>query len=714
MAAEKKFGKKFSMLPREEFLELCRKVLEESSLASTDSFLRLGISFNSYTPGDAIGGLYLTDSPEYRALTQETFVEMWRKGLIYEASRTNNYCPGCRTTVADAEVAYEELGTLFTDVRWKVRETGEEVVIGTTRPEFLATCAMVIYNPEDKRYQHLAGRHAIVPLYGKEVPIMAHPAAVMEKGTGLVMMCAFGDTADIRFFREQGLKPAIAIDPDGRMNAHAGFLAGLKVKEARQKVLDDLKARGFIAGQRHVQHRTPVCERSKDPIEFIDMPEFYVRQVEHKDAMLKMAQELGFHAPESRQILLDWIDAVSIDWPISRRRYYATEVPLWYCRACREAILPPPQKKPRYWQPWREPCPVKSCPKCGGKEFEGETRVFDTWFDSSISPLYILKWRRDPAFFERAKPCTLRPQGKEIIRTWLYYTLLKCYHLTGGRIFRDAWINYHVVDEHGEKMSKSLGNVIDPRAALDRFGAEPFRLWCAVEGDISKSDIRCSFERIDGAGKTINKLWNVCRFISLFPDAKRPRTLEPLDRWLLNEVNRLVKLAREGYEAYDAHTPSTAIRHFLWETLASHYLELVKGRAYNRDGRFTPAQQASAHWTLHAVLGTLLKLWAPVVPFITQKAYQALWGRDVHAEGFPEPGKEEKFPFTADDLMALDGAIWKAKRDAKQSLRTTLAELVLPEKFRDIAGDLQAAHAAQKVGFGKELKVVLAPSTGQA
>ncbi|MCK4714543.1 MAG: class I tRNA ligase family protein, partial [Candidatus Aenigmarchaeota archaeon] len=244
MAAEKKSGKKLTELPRKEAIALCHKILEEASTASVDSFRKLGISFNSWKKGNGVGELYETDSPDYRALTQETFIDMLKKGLVYESARVNNFCPGCQTTLADAEVNYENRSGLYYNIRFKVKETGEDIIIATTRPELVCTIGMVIYNPADKRYKHLNGKHAISPLFGKEVPIKAHPSAEMERGTGIMMVCSFGDLADIRFFRDEKLKPVVAINRDGTMNEHAGFLEGLSVKEARKKMIEELEKCG--------------------------------------------------------------------------------------------------------------------------------------------------------------------------------------------------------------------------------------------------------------------------------------------------------------------------------------------------------------------------------------------------------------------------------------------------------------------------------------
>ncbi len=696
LAAEQRFKVRLTELSREKAIAMCSKILEESSLASVESFLRCGISFNSWETGKGIGEIYLTDSPDYRALTQATFIDLWKKGLIYEDTRINNWCPGCQTTLADAEVSYEEIPAISNFVKFKVKETGKEIIIATTRPELICTCAMVIFNPEDKRYKSLGGKTAVTPLFKKEVPIRAHPMADIEKGTGLVMMCSVGDLSDIRFFREMKLESVIAINKDGVMNEHAGALKGLKVGEARKRIIEELKGKGLLVKQEAIDHRTPICERSKDHIEFIAMPEFYLKQVQFKSRMKELAKKLNFFAPESRKMLLDWINSVGMDWPISRRRFYATEIPLWYCKKCNNAFVPP---KGRYYQPWKEKPPVKKCPECNSTEFRGEERVFDTWFDSSISPLYILRYGKDKGFFSKRFPCSLRPQGKEIIRTWLYYTLLKCYLLTNKAVFRDVWVNYHIVDERGKKMSKRLGNVISPGEVLDKFGAEPFRLWVATEGNLEKADLRCSFERIEGASKTLVKLWNIAKFISQFEYKSGIAKPAELDKWIIQETNKLLKLSKERYEKYDFHNPAIVLKHFVWETFASHYLELVKSRAYNGD--------KSTIYTLNYCLDIILRLLSPVIPMITYKIYKELGGKDIHGLEFPEVEKNYKAEVNTSDIIELNTLVWKAKKDKGLNLKSEVKELTLTKALKLIEKDIVATHNVKIVHYDEKLKVVV-------
>jgi len=700
--AEKTFGIVMHETPREEFIAKCKQILQESGETSLDTFKRLGLSCNSWDLEYKIGGRYETDDPEYRRLTQETFIEFWKRGLIYEDEKVTNYCPVCRTTISDAEVEYEEEETLLNYIKFKVQETGEDIVIATTRPELLCSCLIVLFNPSDKRYQHLKGKHAIVPIYGRIVEIMPHPYAKQEFGSGLVMICSFGDYSDVRILRELNLKPIFAIDEKGMMNKNAGKYVGLKVEDARKRIIEDLKVEGLLIKQEKIIQRRPICWRSKNPIEFVPMKEFYLRQVEFKKEILKLADEMRFFAPESKQILIDWINSIDIDWVISRRRYYGTEIPLWYCESCGYIYVPEPGK---YYQPWREPPPINECPKCGGKKFRGEERTFDTWFDSATSEVYILGYLWNKEFFRKNFPCSLRPQGKEIVRNWLYFTILKSFLLFGKEPFRNVWIHMHVVDEQGRKMSKSAGNVIDPQDVIKMFGSEAFRVWSALEGNITRGDIRCSFERIRGTSKFLTKLWNIARFISSFPQVSENYEIAPLDRMILAKLNELIGECRRGYEDMNAFHVGTAIRTFTWNIFADHYLEAVKPRAYNHDGLFDPRLQRGAWYTLHECLKTILKLLAPICPFITESIWLELYSKEsIHVQQFPKEMDEWKDSIInlLPKFMEFNNAIWQYKKKNNIALNQEIKGIIYaPIDLKPLEDDLKAMHKIRFLVFGK-------------
>lgn len=331
-------------VPREKFLKLCSDYLDKVEVEIIKIASRMGMSCN-------MKDCYRTDSPEYRTTTQATFIEMWKKGLIYEDSRPTSWCPVCRTTIADAEIDYTETNTSLNYISFRVKETNETITIATTRPELICTCAAVLFNPADSRYQRLKGKTAIVPIFEHKAPILENNYAKPEFGTGLMMACSYGDYSDLRLFRELNIKGTIAVDQDGKMNQVAGQYKGLKVEEARQKIIKDLQEHGLLVKQESIVHRTPTCWRSEDPIEFIEMPEYYLKQLQVLDDIRLVAKKISFYPEELRQIFDNWVSSITFDWPISRRRFYGTEIPLWHCRKCGKPQLPHPGK---YYQPWKE------------------------------------------------------------------------------------------------------------------------------------------------------------------------------------------------------------------------------------------------------------------------------------------------------------------------------------------------------------------------
>lgn len=704
MGAEKKYNISAFKVGRAKFIEYCEKLLQETSAESISSFARLGISFTSYKESKDIGAIYLTDSPEYRTVTQNTFVDLFKKGLIYEDKRINNWDTKLQTTVADAEIEYRDVASTFNFIKWKVKETGEDIVIGTTRPELICSCGMIIYNPKDERYQHLAGKTAISPIYGIEIPIQEHPFAKIDKGTGLVMMCSAGDVTDIQFFREQNLKPKIAINQDGRMNELAGILQGLKVKEAREKIIQEIKKENKLVKAEPITHNTPVSERSGAEIEFIEMPEFYLKQLEFKDDLREIINKINFYPEESKRILDSWVDSVAIDWPISRRRFYATPVPLWHAENAGKKYTAVPGKG-NYYQPWKEQVPSDAEVFENGQyvgtlkdkqfkslQWQGDERVLDTWFDSSISELVLLRYGSDPDFFKKAYPASLRPQGKEIVRTWLYYTILRGYLETKKPCFQDVWIHNHILDEKGRKMSKSIGNVIDPMQILNEMGAEPLRLWAAFEGDLAKQDLSCSKEKIKSELKTLNKLLNITKFVTQFKKPSKKPKIEKVDQLFIDYIEHLTQLADEKYQVYDFHHPALKLREFLWEVFASHYIELVKNRAYNEEKRFTQTESDSAKYAAHYLLERLIALLHPISPMITSFLADNL---SIDLEEFPKAAKATNKLEQIQSIMAFNSLVWKTKKEKNISLREPIQSIDIPKDLSHFSKDLKACHNLQ-------------------
>ena len=675
---EKKHGIRMRETERGEFLNLCKNALDDLEAEMIQIMKSLGLSgdFKNY---------YRTDSEEYRKFTQETFIDLWKKGVIYLATRPNNYDWVSGTTIADAEIVYDDLPTKLVYMKFIVKDEEKEIIIASTRPELLCACKTVIVNPDDERYSNLIGKNLVVPLTNKEVEITPHHSAKIEFGSGAVMVCSYGDQNDVALFRELQLEEVIAIGLDGRMTEAAGDYQGLKPKQARTKIIEDLENANLVEKIEEISHRTPLSERSKIPIEIVPMEEYYLKQKDSIEKMKKLGSEIEFYPNMHKQILMNWLESISIDWPISRRRFYGTEIPIWYCNECSEPFVPEPGK---YYRPWKDSCPAQKCEKCGNTEFTGEDRTFDTWMDSSVSPLFVTKFNRDDEFFKKTYPTGIRPQAKDIVRTWLYYTLLRCEKLTGQKPWSEAWVMGYGLDEKGMKMSKSKGNAIDPLPVIQKSGADTFRFWSASE--INQGyDFRCSEQKIESTKKFLSKLWNVSRFLSSFPIIESGK-LTDSDKWILSELDKLISVCNEGYSKYNFFIPATALREFTWNIFAAQYIEMAKARAYGIG--FDDDERDGAIFTLHKVLSTILKLLAPITPFITEHLWQTLYSKNsIHKEQLPKIENIEDMTNMTQVIVEFNSKVWNEKKQNNLSLKDSI-KIDIPENLNQFKKDLIAMH----------------------
>ncbi|MCH6586534.1 MAG: class I tRNA ligase family protein, partial [Thaumarchaeota archaeon] len=570
-------------------------------------------------------------------------------------------------------------------MKFQIKDSDKTITIASTRPELLCACKTIIVNEEDERYTDLIGKKVIVPISNQEVEIKTHHSTQKDFGSGAVMVCSYGDHNDVALFRELKLEEVIAIGFDGRMTEAAGEYATLRPKQARAKIIEDLERKGFLEKTEDIVHRTPVSERSKNPIEIIPMEEYYLKQLDSIEKMKKLGSEIEFYPSMHKQILMNWLDSINIDWPISRRRYYGTEIPIWYCKNCSEPHVPEPGK---YYMPWKEDSPIKQCKKCSSTDFVGEERTFDTWMDSSISPLFVSKYSKDDDFFKKTYPATIRPQAKDIVRTWLYYTLLRCEQLTGKKPWSEAWIMGYGLDEKGMKMSKSKGNALDPLPIIQKMGADTFRFWSASEINHGY-DFRCNEQKIESTKKFLTKLWNVSRFLSSFAviDSGTPSAT---DKWILSELDKLVEECKKGYKEYNFFVPAIALREFTWNVFAAHYIEMVKARAYGIG--FSEEEKNGAIYTLHKILSTILKLLAPITPFITDYLWQTLYSKEsIHKEMQVEKESHEDMTKFTKEITEFNSKIWNEKKAKELSLKDSIASTV-PESLSQFEKDLKSMH----------------------
>lgn len=682
---------------REKFLALCKKELDSVEEEMVKLLERLGCSYDYWKNG--------TDSEEYRKLTQATFRELWKKGLIYVAERPVNWCPRCKTTLSDAELEYKELETYLYYIKFKIRETNDYVTVATTRPELLSSCKALIYHPSDPRYSGLEGKTAISPIYEKELKIYKNENADPNFGTGLVMICSYGDEDDIKMFRELGLEPEIVVDRDGRLNEKAGFLKGMKTHEARTKIAEELEKRGLMVKKEKLMHKVPVCWRCGTPIEFIHVREYFLKQIEFKDKLLEAIDKMKFYPEMHKQKLIDWINSIKTDWPISRDRYYATEIPTWRCKKCNSILVPEDFK---YYRPWKDEPPFEKCPVCGADKsyLEGEKKVFDTWFDSSISSLYITGYMKDNELYEKLKNDILRPQGYEIIRTWLYYSILRVYQLTGRPAFKYVRITGMGLDEKGEAMHKSKGNVIDPFPVIESYGADAFRFWAASAAKVGY-DYRFNPNLLKTGLLFTTKLWNISRFISRFPDpGKEKAGKNTIDKAILEYTKMTLRKYISSFKEMDTYEPSNLVYSFTWDIFASNYIELVKQRAYNLNNEWSKEDQESAWATLHLVLRTILLMTAPIMPFISDEIWRLMKNRgSIHQASLTqeinaEEGINDKLTQIIDLMVKVNSDIWKYKKQNGLKFSDEIAKVVyIPQELKEAEKDLKALHKLKYISY---------------
>ena len=720
---EKKTGKKMRTFERGEFIDLCKETIEEYTQAMRETACRVGLSCSFESE-------YLTDSPEYRGVTQSIFVDLFKQGNIIEDLRPNIYDPVEGTTIADAEVQRISRRTKLCDILWKTEE-GEEVVITTTRPELICACGIVLVHPEDSRYAHLVGKELILPLpvngRTKKVLVSSHHSVKMDFGSGVLMVCSFGDQNDVSVFREFGLEPFVAINLKGEMTDISGPLSGLTVLDARKRAIEILDDSGVLSSIIDHEQEIPVSERGNNPVEIILLKEWYVRQTHTLERMNELISEINFIPPRNKQFLDDWMQNISIDWPISRRRWYHTEVPIWYSEDGNKVVVPP---SGGYVQPWRDSPPSGSevldrvtRTKLGSYDelsdelgtLTGEEKVFDTWMDSSNSNLFVSGYGKDEELFNRAFPTALRPQGKEIVRTWLYYTLLKSTLLLDKPGFANIWIDGLGMDPWGRKMSKSLGNGIDANSVLEcgaggrtgswkikgsdgkqvnlkanKIGSECFRLWKACDAQVG-DDFHINPEEIEAKYFGIlTKIFNVARFASQFDVPldldKVPSDLEPEDKWILSEFGRTMSKVEESWKNVDIYNAAQSIKNFSTGVFPSHWLEMVKSRLYDDD--------EIASWTLHRIVRDILTTLSPICPFFTHYLSTTLYGNSsVDVREFPAiiPSDKNLLKLT-DSLIEFNSEVWKTKKDAGISLNTEISDIVIPEELEILTTSLNRMH----------------------
>ena len=734
-------------MDRDAFVALCREVIPEYQAEFEELFSRLGLSVDWTRK-------YETISDESRTLSQLSFLDLYAKGLLERRLEPTLWDPADRTALAQTEVEEIERAGLLNTVAFGL-EAGGEVLIATTRPELIGGCGALLVHPDDPRAGELVGQTAISPLYGIPVPIVADEEVAIDKGTGVVMCCTFGDVTDIGWWRTHKLPLRLVIDRAGKMIEELPLggdewpsrdvataqntveaLAGQKIRDAREMMIALLGDAGALRGQDHTDQVVPVAERSGAPLEILVTPQWSIRTLDFKEQILAKGREINWHPPYMFQRFESWVEAIKWDWTISRQRHFGVPLPVWYSKRAGEEgriIVPEPDQLPV--DPMRDLPPGYSV-----DEVEPERDVMDTWATSSVSPQLITRavtseLGPDPELHERLFPLQLRPQAHDIIRTWAFYTIVKAMHHEDEIPWQDICVSGWCLASDGSKMSKSRGTVIDPVKLLGEYGTDAVRYWTGTSR--LGNDTVIAPNTLKQGKRLVTKLWNSTRLAHgvLATAGINPKTpaqdladgtiSHPLDRWLLGALSQTVEKATAAFEKYEYANALREIEEFYWHIYCDNYLELVKART-NVEGA-SGADNISARHTLHHATMALLRLFAPFVPFVCD-TLNAIMGSasTVHARGqWPkiedqaEPGLDEALGGVALEIVA---AVRKAKADLNVSMRAPVEVLfVAPADGGDaamvetLAGDLRAIGSAETLTVVDALPDGLAatPSPGE-
>ena len=705
---------------RRNFIDLCDRLTGEDEKAFEALFRRLGLSVDWTL-------LYTTVGAPSRRASQRAFLRLMDAGLAYTAEAPTMWDVDFRTAVAQAEIEDREQAGMYHRVAFD-REEGGVVEIETSRPELLPACVALVAHPADERYRSLIGTTALTPLFRVPVPVVAHPLAEPEKGTGVAMICTFGDITDIIWWRELGLPTRVVMEPDGTIGARTfgqpgweardpegangvmAELAGLYPKQARARIVELLRDAGNLLGEpQPVRHAVKFYEKGERPLEVIATRQWFVRTLQFRDRLLERGRELHWHPKYMGARYGSWVEGLNSDWCISRQRFFGVPFPVWYPVDAEgrprfdEPIVPEESALPI--DPAADvPSGFTAEQRGAAGGFIGDPDVMDTWATSSLSPQIAGRWEDDPDLFARVFPMDVRPQAHDIIRTWLFYTVLRAELQHGSLPWSDAAISGFVLDPDRKKMSKSKGNVVTPMELFDRHSADAVRYWAGS----ARLGVDAAFDeqQMKVGRKLAIKILNASRF-ALTLESKEAAIVDPLDRSMLLRLSDVVSEATEAFESYDHTRALEVVERFFWG-FTDDYLELVKSRAYGtEDANATGSAIAS----LRRALSVLLRLFAPFLPFVTEEVWS--WWREgsVHRTEWPKVAELAEVTTGADPAVyemaaSVLGEVRKTKALAKLSLRAEVERVVVrdsPERLSALAG---VADDVRQAGNIAEIRTV--------
>jgi valyl-tRNA synthetase len=703
---------------RPNFIELCNRLTAEDEKAFEHLWRHLGLSVDwSMT--------YATIGRRSQRVSQLAFLRLLKRGQAYQVEAPTLWDVDFKTAVAQAELEDRERPGAYHRIRFAGSDGGA-VEIETTRPELIPACVALVAHPDDPRYQSLVGRDVVTPLFGVRVPVRSHTLADPEKGTGIAMICTFGDITDVTWWRELNLPVRAIIQPDGtvgriswgtpgwesidrdKAERHYNQLAGLSAAKARTKIVEQLRESGDLVGDpRPITHAVKFYEKGDRPLEIVTSRQWFIKTLDLREALLARGRELQWHPGYMRTRYENWTNGLNGDWCISRQRFFGVPLPVWYPidsegRIQYERPIVPPESRLPIDPSTDDPPGYRADQRGCAGGFAPDPDVMDTWATSSLTPQIVCGWPDDEALFSRTFPMDLRPQAHDIIRTWLFDSVLRAHLEHNSLPWAHAAISGWVLDPDRKKMSKSKGNVITPMALLEEFGSDGVRYWAA--SGRPGTDTAFDPNQIRVGRRLAIKLLNASRF-ALAAAEPQGRIVAPADRAILRQLAALVDEATESLSGYDYARVLQRTEEFFWR-FCDDYLELVKGRRYGEQG---PDAAASANSALTAALSVLLRLFAPFLPFVTEEVWS--WWREGSVHTSRWPSREELDVLLANDSEEsgrTDRSIYewatevlfevrKQRSERKQPMRVPISKVVITAPKESVAlmphveADLKAA-----------------------
>lgn len=718
---EKKRNVRGHEMSRSDFIALCI----EESLDAAQTFKKLWQKMGLSADWNYV---YSTISDQARKISQESFIELYKKNYVYRKQEPALYCTTCRTSVAQAELDDQELPSFFNDIIFKDSD-GNDLTIATTRPELLPACAAVLYHPSDMRYGHLKGKKAIVPLFGQSVPLLEDDLVNPEKGSGLVMVCTFGDKTDVIWYNKHNLPYRQVIGLNGKCTELAGFLKDLKVTEARTAVIEKLRENNLLTNQKAITHSVNVHERCKKEIEFTVLPQWFISILPHKQKFLDMGDAINWHPAFMKSRYNDWVENLAWDWGISRQRFYGIPFPAWHCQDCNKILLARADQLPVDPQE----TPYEGSCECGSTNIKPDTDVMDTWNTSSLTP-YICyglltqteKGNTNPFMDEQVAafiPMSMRPQAHDIIRTWAFDTIVKTWMHHNTTPWKDIVISGHVLSDKGKgKISKKDGTAMDPMLLLEKYPADAIRYWTST-GRLGQ-DMMFSEEQLKIGQKLITKLWNAFCFAephleSFSKTQNAPKEIGAINKWLLHTISACFTKYQHYFEQQEFGLALDAIEQFFWNDYCDNYVELIKNQLFNPD-QYKAEEVEATRWTLYHAGLRILQLYAPYLPHATETLYQEFYQKheaisSIHQTRYQDVQIPYVFDSEADvinSVITVTAQVRKLKSEKQLSLKTPIAIMKVFAK-NDTLCDAIAQHNQLIRGVTQAVEVVYLQDTDQ-